>query len=146
MKSKKSYLGVLIVLASLAGGALLIFWNPFAQPPKPQSPAAAKTTALKVSIKPSGADGLALVTNIKCPQNKERCPSLERLTVADLSVKQGLVCSAIYGGPSVADVEGTLKGAKVKLQLTVTDGCRIELWNKLVKPLGLPPSETSLKS
>ena len=142
-KGIKSFLGVAIVAASLIIGGVLIFAAP--EEPKPNKPAVkAKppTTDLTVKVRLTGPEGLIVVQKTKCPgKQTERCQRLQQLSVADLEIKDGAVCSQQYGGPSIAAVTGTLKGQAVNKTLTVKDGCEIELWNRWAEALGLPESE-----
>lgn len=43
----------------------------------------------------------------------------------------GAVCTQIYGGPQVARVVGTVKGARIRTTFTRVDGCEIERWQRL---------------
>lgn len=143
-KPIKSFLGVFIVLASLGLGGFLIFYSPSEEKPPAPKPVALKTE-LRVSLKATGPDGLALIRTIKCPQEQERCALLKTLSPEDLEVPKAKVCASVYGGPSVATVTGTLQGRPVNQTLTVTDACQIALWNRLAPALGLPLSEPTQK-
>jgi hypothetical protein len=49
-----------------------------------------------------------------------------------------LVCTQEYGGPEVAELEGTLDGESFTRELDRTDGCRIDMWERLSPALGEP--------
>ena len=40
------------------------------------------------------------------------------------------VCTEIYGGPALAEIRGTFKGAQVDTTFARTDGCEIALWDR----------------
>lgn len=143
-KQVKSLLGVFIVLASIGLGGFLIFYSPSEEKPPPPRPAEPKTE-LRVSLKATGPDGLALIRTIKCPQDQERCALLQTVSPEDLEVPKDKVCASVYGGPSVATVTGVLNGRSVNKTLAVTDACQIALWNRLAPALGLPLSEPAKK-
>lgn len=46
-------------------------------------------------------------------------------------VREGSICTQIYGGPQVARVVGQLEGRKIWARFTRVDGCQISRWNKL---------------
>jgi hypothetical protein len=53
-------------------------------------------------------------------------------------VKEGTICTEIYGGPQVALVAGTVQGRRVWAKLQRRNGCEIARWNR-VSPWLLPP-------
>lgn len=142
-KRIKSFLGVAIVVLSLGIGGLLIFQQPEEPPEKSKEQVA--QTKLKVSVKATGPNGLALVRNISCPQDQTRCALLKSLTAEDFQVPTDRVCAAVYGGPSVAQVYGVLNGQPLNVSLRVTNACEIALWNRLAPALGIPKSDTQSK-
>lgn len=44
---------------------------------------------------------------------------------------QTQICTKIYGGPQVANVQGTWQGKPVKAKFTRTDGCELNRWKRL---------------
>jgi hypothetical protein len=53
-------------------------------------------------------------------------------------VKQGAICTEIYGGPQVALITGTVDGKRVWARFQRRDGCEIARWMRL-SPWLLPP-------
>jgi subtilisin inhibitor-like len=53
-------------------------------------------------------------------------------------LKEGIVCTEIYGGPQVGLVVGTIDGRRVWAKFQRRDGCEIGRW-KRVSPWLLPP-------
>jgi hypothetical protein len=53
-------------------------------------------------------------------------------------VKEGEICTQIYGGPQMALVSGILDGRRVWARFQRRNGCEIERWNRL-SPWLLPP-------
>jgi Subtilisin inhibitor-like len=53
-------------------------------------------------------------------------------------VKQGAICTEIYGGPQIALITGTVDGKRVWARLQRRDGCEIARWMRL-SPWLLPP-------
>jgi hypothetical protein len=53
-------------------------------------------------------------------------------------VKDGTICTQIYGGPQVGLVVGTVDGRRVWAKYQRRNGCEISRWNK-VSPWLLPP-------
>jgi hypothetical protein len=46
-------------------------------------------------------------------------------------VRQGAVCTEIYGGPQEARIVGKLKGRRIWARFTRQNGCQISRWDKL---------------
>jgi hypothetical protein len=53
-------------------------------------------------------------------------------------VKEGAICTEIYGGPQTALVVGTVRGHRVWARFQRRNGCEIARWNRL-SPWLLPP-------
>jgi hypothetical protein len=49
-----------------------------------------------------------------------------------------MACTAIYGGPDVARVTGTLRGEPVHESFSLEDGCQIARWERNRELLGPP--------
>jgi hypothetical protein len=139
----KSWAGFALVIISIGGGWILISGGSDRPDIKPK--AAPLTANLKVELRPTGPEGLMIVRTIQCPKDKEFCRDLMKLRPADFALPAGQVCSAQYGGPSVADVSGTLKGVKINTRLSVNNGCQINQWNQLAEALGIPRSASGPK-
>jgi hypothetical protein len=68
------------------------------------------------------------------------CRRLGGLSRADLApVPKGMACAAIYGGPAVATVRGTLDGEQIDARFSLTDACEIERWRRNRALLGPVP-------
>jgi hypothetical protein len=96
---------------------------------------AAPATELTVKVWPKGPDGPVRERTVECP-GAEVC---DRLTAQRLAPVPGeTACTAIYGGPSVARVTGTLDGEPVDERFSLEDGCQIERWERNTALLGPP--------
>ena len=90
-------------------------------------PAAAPATELTVTIWPEGRDGPMERRQVECPG----APACDELSADRLApVPRERVCTAIYGGPSVARVTGTLRGDRVDERFSLEDGCQIARWER----------------
>jgi hypothetical protein len=88
---------------------------------------------LTVIVRPEGADGGMSERRVEC----ERVgPAAERPVCRQLSsrrlapVPKLTPCTAIYGGPDVARVTGTLRGEPVDARFSLEDGCEIARWER----------------
>jgi hypothetical protein len=103
---------------------------------------AALEADLTVTVRPEGPDGPVRERRVEC----------ERLgSGADVAVCQGvsaarlapvpdrMACAAVYGGPAVARVTGTLQGEAVDTRFNLTNGCEIERWKRNRELLGAVP-------
>ena len=72
------------------------------------------------------------------PDPGAACADLARTPDPLAPVPADAVCTELYGGPQTAVVRGTLDGRAVSLELSRTDGCRTEQWDRLgaVLPVG----------
>jgi hypothetical protein len=101
--------------------------------------ASGPTTDLTVTVWPEGRDGPVRERRVECP-GAAACGelSVERLA----PVPREMACTAIYGGPSVARVTGTLRGEPVDERFSLEDGCQITRWERnraLLGPAGRGP-------
>jgi hypothetical protein len=48
------------------------------------------------------------------------------------------LCSQIYSGPQQARITGTVRGERINLTITRTDGCGTADWHRLEALLGPP--------
>ena len=53
-------------------------------------------------------------------------------------VPRDMACTAIYGGPGLARVTGTLRGKRVDERFSLEDGCQIARWERNRDLLGPP--------
>jgi hypothetical protein len=89
-------------------------------------------TELAVVLHPAGLDGPPpAVAEVSCPPDEpsetNACEAVDALPDdAVAPVPPGAVCTQIYGGPDLVEVEGTLHGEEVATELTRTNGCEIE--------------------
>jgi hypothetical protein len=89
--------------------------------------AAAPATELTVTVWPEGRDGPMERRHVECP-GAPVCGELSADRLAP--VPHDRVCTAIYGGPSVAHVSGTLRGERVDERFSLEDGCQIARWER----------------
>jgi hypothetical protein len=95
----------------------------------------APATELTVKVWPKGPDGPMRERTVECPGDA----ACDELTGQRLAPVQGeMACTAIYGGPNVARVTGTLNGNPVDERFTLEDGCQIERWERNRALLGPP--------
>src|ERR687896_289381 len=90
-------------------------------------PAGAPATELTVTVWPEGFVGPQRERRVECP-GAEICGELARRTFAP--VPRNMACTAIYGGPAVARVTGTLRGEPVDARFSLEDGCEIARWER----------------
>jgi hypothetical protein len=101
--------------------------------------ASAPTTELTVTVWPEGRGGPVRERRVECP-GASVCGELSLRRLAP--VPPNLACTAIYGGPSVARVRGTLRGKPVDERFSLEDGCQIARWERnraLLGPAGRGP-------
>jgi hypothetical protein len=99
----------------------------------------APTTELTVTVWPEGLDGPVRERRVECPGTAV-CGDLSVQRLAP--VPRDVACTAIYGGPSVARVSGTLRGEPVAERFSLEDGCQIARWERnraLLGPAGRGP-------
>jgi hypothetical protein len=89
--------------------------------------AVAPSTGLTVTVWPDGRDGPTERRRVECP-GAPVCGELSADSLAP--VPRDRVCTAIYGGPSVARVTGTLRGERVDERFSLEDGCQIARWER----------------
>jgi hypothetical protein len=90
---------------------------------RPSAPA----TELTVTVWPEGRDGPMRQRRVECP-GAPVCPELSLRSFAP--VPRNMACTAIYGGPSVARVIGTIRGRPVDERFSLEDGCQIARWER----------------
>jgi hypothetical protein len=92
-----------------------------------EDPASPPATELTVTVWPEGRDGPVRERRVECPG----APVCDELSVASLApVPRDRACTAIYGGPSVARVQGTVRGQPVDERFSLEDGCQIARWER----------------
>jgi hypothetical protein len=98
---------------------------------RPSAPA----TELTVTVWPEGRDGPMRERRVECP-GAAVCGELALEKLAP--VPHTTPCTAIYGGPAVARVTGTLRGERVDTRFSLEDGCEIARWERNRALLGPP--------
>ncbi len=98
---------------------------------RPSGPA----TELTVRVWPEGRGGPMLERRVECP-GAAACGELSAQSLAP--VPRDMACTAIYGGPGVARVTGTLRGDQVDERFSLEDGCQIARWERNGDLLGPP--------
>jgi hypothetical protein len=104
------------------------------RPSAPSAPA----TELTVTVWPKGRDGPKRERRVECP-GAAICGELSQRTFAP--IPRDMACTAIYGGPSVARVTGTLRGEPVDERFSLEDGCQINRWEQNRALLGPPQQD-----
>jgi hypothetical protein len=102
---------------------------------RPPAAAAPPATQLEVTVWPRGPDGPVRTRSVECP-GTAICRKLSPRRFAP--VPRDTPCTAIYGGPSVARVTGTLRGEPVDARFSLEDGCQIARWQRNRELLGPP--------
>jgi hypothetical protein len=96
---------------------------------------APRETELVVTVWPEGPNGPKRERRVECP-GATVCPKLSTPRLAP--VPRTTPCTAIYGGPAVARVVGTLRGERVDAEFSLEDGCEIARWERNQALLGAP--------
>jgi hypothetical protein len=91
------------------------------------SPAPSPATELTVTVWPEGPSGPVRERRIECP-GAAVCGELSVQRLAP--VPRDMACTAIYGGPAVARVTGTIGGEPVDQRFSLEDGCQIGRWER----------------
>ena len=84
-------------------------------------------TELTVTVWPQGRGGPVRERQVECP-GAAVCGELSAESFAP--VPGDMACTAIYGGPDVARVTGTLRGEPVDESFSLEDGCQIARWER----------------
>ena len=64
------------------------------------------------------------------PAPEKACEQLFELAGPFALTPRDAVCTEIYGGPAVAEVEGLYRGETIDAKFTRTDGCEIARWDR----------------
>jgi hypothetical protein len=107
------------------------------------APASGPTSAadLTVTVHPEGPAGPVRVRRIECERLGPGADTrvCRRLAPEQLApVPRNTACTAVYGGPGVARVTGTLGGERVDERFSLDDGCQIARWERNRRLLGAP--------
>ena len=93
--------------------------------------------SLEISISSGTKDAPTKVWTLRCPPGgtlpdaDQACLNLERLHDPFGPVPKSVACTEIYGGPEIADVQGTFRGKPVNTRFLRTNGCEIARWNRV---------------
>ena len=97
----------------------------------------ASPASLEISISSGAKDAPTKVWTLRCPPGgtlpdaEQACLNLERLHDPFGPVPKSVACTEIYGGPEIADVQGTFRGKPVNTRFLRTNGCEIARWNRV---------------
>ena len=95
-------------------------------------------TVLHIKAWPRGKEGQApREWRLHCdlaggthPAPEQACEQLFNLDDPFAPTSDDAVCTELYGGPAVAEVEGLYRGETVDAKFTRTDGCEIARWDR----------------
>ena len=98
----------------------------------------APTADLRITVWPRGQTAAGRTYTLRCGPTGGTLPNRARACRVLLSradpfkpVPRVAICTAIYGGPAVARVRGTLRGRRVDARFERTDGCQIARWDRV---------------
>ena len=103
------------------------------------SAGAAGTTQLKISYWPEGPTaGPAQTWTLRCgpaggtlPRAAAACQKLTGMTSPFAPIPRDAMCTEQYGGPQVAQIVGTFRGARIWTRLQRRNGCEIARFKRL---------------
>ena len=95
-------------------------------------------TVLQIKAWPNGKDrGAPREWRLHCdrsggtlPSPEQACQQLFALADPFAPIPKDAVCTRIYGGPAVAEVEGLYRGETVNARFNRSGGCEIDRWDK----------------
>ena len=95
-------------------------------------------TELTISVWPEGKQaGEARTWTLSCdppqgshPDPEDACRRLALLDDPFVPVPPDMVCTAIYGGPAVAEVSGNHAGKSLDASFDRINGCEIDRWER----------------
>ncbi|MGH2920610.1 MAG: SSI family serine proteinase inhibitor [Gaiellaceae bacterium] len=107
------------------------------------SPAA--DAALEIDVRHRGTDGPVRSWTLRCPPGgtlpapERACSRLDAMgTDAFRPIPRNVACAELYGGPQVAEVNGTFEGRPIRARFSRTNACEIDRWerHKFLFPVG----------
>jgi hypothetical protein len=116
-----------LALVGLIGLALLPGCGEYDDEPAAPAPLADLVVVVDAGREPREA-------RVRCaaPDDSPACRAAAALTADDFAPVPGNVaCTQIFGGPETARVTGTLRGERVDVRFSRTDGCEIERWDEV---------------
>jgi hypothetical protein len=97
-----------------------------------------------VTFWPEGADGPSQEATLTCdpiggthPSPESACEALDAGSAALEPVPPETACTMIFGGPEQATVVGFVGGEEVDAELSGTNGCELDRWDRLAPLLQL---------
>jgi Subtilisin inhibitor-like len=94
-------------------------------------------TDLEITVWPNGRSGNKEKATLQCSppggtlsDPKDACNRLQDMKRPFVRPSGDIVCTEIYGGPAVAEIRGTFRGAQVNATFARSDGCEIALWDR----------------
>lgn len=97
-----------------------------------------------VTFWPEGRDGPSEEVALACdpvggthPSPEEACQALAEHPSALEPVPPDTACTMIYGGPEQATVGGVVDGEEVDAELSRSNGCELDRWDRLAPLLEL---------
>jgi hypothetical protein len=95
------------------------------------------STRLEISISLGGRDAPTKLWTLNCPvggtlpEPARACRRLEALDDPFAPVPKSAACTAIYGGPQIAEVRGSFRGRSINAHFARGNGCEIVRWNRV---------------
>ena len=95
------------------------------------------TASLEISISSGAREAPTKLWTLRCPAGgtlpdaADACHDLERLNDPFGPLPKSVACTEVYGGPQIADVQGTFRDKPVNTRFLRTDGCEIARWNRV---------------
>jgi hypothetical protein len=98
-------------------------------------------TRVVVEVRPEGPGGPVETSRIVCTPEDSRavCNRLRTTSREHFApVPRKAMCTAIYGGPATATVEGRLARRPLRARFELSNGCEIARWERFAWLLGPP--------
>jgi hypothetical protein len=101
------------------------------------STSTASAASLEISVSSGAREAPTKVWTLRCPAGGTlpdaagACRNLGRLNDPFGPLPKSVACTEVYGGPQIADVQGTFRGKPVNSRFLRTDGCEIARWNRV---------------
>lgn len=103
-------------------------------------------TSLTIVVQPEGPGGPEFQATLECdppggthPDPEAACRALTANPEALEPVPADMVCAQLFGGPNRATVRGTFEGRGVAAELSRTNSCEIDRWDRLEPLLAITP-------
>jgi len=93
---------------------------------------------LRITVWPAGKDGQSYSWKLRCdpmggslPKRAAACQALAKAKEPFKPVPGVAICTAEYGGPAVALVEGRFRGKRLRTTFARRNGCEIARWDRM---------------